>query len=258
MKRLSNIQVILTALCTPILFLILSTFNMLIYRGGHATEYMEVPYHFEDYIPNYDPTDLRYSFSLNYFSDMGALWTFDGRSNLLSSIIFCCTLTSFGIMMIPYFKRLPSFFEADSKGKKVVTVASKIALVAAWAYVGIGWTPWNVHPVVGTIHSIFNALGFLLVIPIGILIAIGIIRTEKYPNVYAGVSIFLALSMIAYVGSNFFAPPYETEPGLIFNVLGQKAIIYTLTVCIFLQTLGTYHYLVKRCEIPRLKTLIPR
>ncbi|MHA1453733.1 MAG: hypothetical protein ACTSRD_12805 [Promethearchaeota archaeon] len=48
-------------------------------------------------------------------------------------------------------------------------------------------------------------LGFLLMVPLVILFAVRIFRTQEYPNAFAWVSICLASIMVAYLGLIFFA-----------------------------------------------------
>ena len=78
-------------------FIALQSLGMKVYPGGTM----------------YDASTQGYSFSKNFFSDMGAYVARNGDPNYLSMILFAMSLTIVGITFISYYLLLPRLLGND-------------------------------------------------------------------------------------------------------------------------------------------------
>jgi len=227
-KRL--ILVAFGAIIGSLLFFILSILNMHLYPGS---------FHVGSSV---FPSD-RYSLKYNNLSDMGMLYTFTGEPNFLSAALFAFTLTLTGTSFLLYVRYFPHIFNRDSKSYKSARTGSMIGIVSSAAFIGIGWTPWDVLVIP---HMIFVLIGFLLTIVFNIFFAIAIFQDKNYPNGFAFTLIFYDLLIITYIMALILGPSYLSIKGRIVESLGQKIVIYTQMVLLILNAMGFLWVLKKK------------
>ncbi|MFQ5606228.1 MAG: hypothetical protein ACE5HS_23395, partial [bacterium] len=84
-----------------------------------------------------------YSFTHNFFSDLGRTHTFSGARNVPTSQIFRFTMSVVGICFVAFFFALPGLFRSPlSKGLGIA--AAVFGVLAGLCYFGIAQVPYNV------------------------------------------------------------------------------------------------------------------
>ena len=110
----------------PIQFVILTALAMWFYPGGTI----------------HHPEWEQYSFTYNYFSDLGRTSTFDQSPNIISHYLFKLTLSIVGLSTIGFFIVLPTIFN-NNFARILAIIAAFLGVLAGGAYIAIGHIPWN-------------------------------------------------------------------------------------------------------------------
>ncbi len=221
--RISSLRIsALVGILGAISFLILSVLNMFLYPGSFHIAYNVFPY-------------PHYSFIYNNLSDMGMLNTFTGESNYISAAIFTFTLTITGLSFFVYVRNFPKVFDYGTKSYKISRIGSILGMISSLAFVGIGWTPWDVAIIP---HMLFVFIGFLLSIVFNIYFAIAILNDAEYPNWFALTLIFYTLMIVGYILALILGPPYGSLMGRVVESLGQKIVVYTQMVLLIINAIG--------------------
>jgi hypothetical protein len=210
------------AIAGVILFLILSTINMIIYPGSFHVNYHVFPYD-------------HYSFIYNNLSDMGMFYTFTGEPNFTSAALFTITLTLTGISFFIFVRYFPLIFNPASKSYKLARLGSILGIISSIAFIGVGWTPWDKFIVP---HMLFVSTAFLFSILFNIFFAIAILRNKLYPNWFAIPLLSYALIIIGYILALALGPSYITLSGRVVESLGQKIVIYAQMIFIIINAIG--------------------
>ena len=203
-----------------ILFIFLQILGMLAYPGGTM----------------YDASTEGYSFSMNFFSDMGAYAARNGEPNYLSMIIFAISLTIVGLTFGLYYSLLPKLLGNDTVNFFMATIGSLFAIGGSICMIGTGFTPSDVvfAPHVFFANNIFHC--FLVT---SLLYTIVIFRSDRLKKRYAmGYALFF-ISIFIYVGILQYGPSARSgETALIFQVLSQKMIVIVFCCSVIHQTFG--------------------
>lgn len=197
------------------LFLVLTITAMIFYAGGNE----------------HDPTASGYSFSLNFFSSLGRTVAF-GNPNTFSAVLFFIALLSVGIGMIIFFLSYPRFFTGQLSCRIWSLLGSGFGTVSGLFFIGVAFTPVDLFQ---DIHVDFVIWAFRL-IPLAIAFyTLAILQHRIYPSRYAiGFAVFAGL-LFAYVWLLTSGPDTDTLEGLRIQAVGQKIIVYSSLLSIFLQ-----------------------
>jgi hypothetical membrane protein len=90
-----------------------------------------------------DRQTVGYAFSENFLSDLGMTKSWSGQPNPTASLLFNAAMVVLGLSIIPFFLFLPSHAPDQSESLRI---AAMLGVVSALALVGIGLTPFDVHP----------------------------------------------------------------------------------------------------------------
>ena len=201
-------------------FIALQSLGMKVYPGGTM----------------YDASTQGYSFSKNFFSDMGAYVARNGDPNYLSMILFAMSLTIVGITFISYYLLLPTLLGNDRINYILTWVGTLFAIGGSVCMIGTGFTPSDLvfAPHVFFANNIFHC--FLVT---ALFYTIVIFRSDGLPKRYAiGYAMFF-LSILAYVIILQYGPSVNSsESALIFQVLSQKVIVIVFCFSVIHQTYG--------------------
>ena len=198
-----------------LLYLALTAISILLYAGGTIN----------------DPDSVGYSFTRNFFSDLGK---FTPR-NFLSMIFFAGSLCVTGITFNFYFYNFMKYYNNDSLGI-MAKIGSFLGMVGALCFAGVGLTP---HNVLGDLHIIFVNWAFRSFLISSILLSIVLYKDERFPNHYAIGYCMFAVSIFLYILVLEFGPDAKSSDlSLIFNVLTQKAIILIFMLSVLFQSFG--------------------
>ena len=186
-----------------------------------------------------DRDTIGYSFLDNFFSDLGMARTYSGEPNTLSRFLFASALILVGMVLIAFFLLLASYFYETRLEMNSSRIGSTAGILAGIACIGIAATPWDLYL---TIHMIFVfVLSFALLVVL-ISYSIAILSNKPYPNLYAWVFIAYAFFLAVYTVLMMVSPDIETTSGLRIMATGQKILIYSGMLCLFIQVLGAFFY----------------
>ena len=198
-----------------ILYLIFTSISIIFYAGGTIR----------------NPDTLGYSFTQNFFSDLGKLST----DNFLAMIFFSGSLFVVGITFSIYFYYLMKSYNNDSLGI-IAIIGSGLGIIGAVCFIGVGFTP---HNVLFTPHIFFVNWAFRSFLLSSLLLSIALFKDVRLPSRYGVGYLFFAISIFFYILVLEFAPkPELSEISLIFNVLAQKAIVLIFLLSVLYQSFG--------------------
>ena len=202
------------------IFILLQIVGMIAYPGGTL----------------HDVSTEGYSFTNNFFSDMGTYAARNGDPNYLSMIIFAFSLTIVGITFSFYYLVLPNVLGEDRINYILAIIGTVFAIGGSICMIGTGLTPSDiVHgPHVFFANNIFHC--FLIT---AFVYTIVIFRSEILKKRYSiGYGLFF-ISIFAYVGILQYGPPATAgESELVFQVVSQKMIVGVFCFSVLHQTFG--------------------
>ena len=188
----------------------LTVVAMLLFAGGSA----------------FDPAAAGYSFTRNFFSDLGLTVTFDGAANTAASSIFTYSLICVGVALAAFAVATRRLGVTTPGARVTAAVAMVAGVVSGVAYAGIACTPYDLFPAA---HSRFVdlAFGFLLIFVVCLAaLEIG----ARWPLRFVLANLVYAVLLTIYVYLLFWGPSTETARGLFIMVVAQKIIVYSSIV----------------------------
>jgi hypothetical membrane protein len=203
------------------LFVVLTLVAMLIYPGGsHA-----------------NLSQTGYSFSRNFFSDLGLRQAHNGQPNPVAGALFFVALTLAGLMLVLFFFRFRCFF-LDTRQDQIISLfGSLLGLGAGISFVGVAFTPADIYL---EAHVQFVMWAFRL-LPLAILcFTLVMFNTRTFPRGYAYTLLGYFGLLVAYFLLLTQGPGFETPHGLIIQAVGQKIIVYASIVSIMIVSLGAW------------------
>ena len=203
-----------------ILFVFFQLFGMLVYPGGTI----------------HDISTNGYSFTSNFFSDMGAYAARNGEPNYLSMIFFSLSLTLVGVTFAFYYLVLPKIMGSDHFNYILSWIGTIFAFCGSICLIGTGLTPTDL---VFDAHVFFANNIFYSFLITAFCYSIVIFRSEVLDKLYAmGYALFF-ISIFIYVGVLQFGPAVHTgQSALVFQVVAQKLIVIIFCLTVVHQTFG--------------------
>lgn len=218
-KDLKNNLIYILSIIGCIQFIIVTAIAMVFYKGG-------------TYI---DSSTLGYNFWLNYFSDLGRTVAHSGIPNTISFVLFTIALSLWGITQIPFYITFPTIFRNYPNLRKISICGSILGIISGISYAGVAFTPSDIA---GSFHDFFVVIGFSTVFFSIILYSYVIFKNKDYPNFYVIILATSVFILSVYFLFLFFTPSSQTPEGLLTYVVGQKFMIYTLSICNIIQGYG--------------------
>lgn len=207
-------------------FFIFSVVAMWLYHGGS----------------NSFPLETHYNFTHNFFSDLGRTVDFKGISNQPVAHIFLVSLSLSGFSVVVFF--IAKLFIYKQKKSIIAFVGSTAGIIAGLCCIGIAFTPYNIFL---QWHLIFVKLGFSIFLIAALCYAYVIFKNEKQNSFYAYVYLVFGCVLSVYLTVLFLGPDVRSsESSLVLHVVSQKAMAYSLFVCMLIQFQGTIKYLSKQ------------
>jgi hypothetical protein len=192
-------------------FLIFSTLAMLFYTGGNS----------------FYPDSGKYSFFLNFISDLGMETTFDGNSNLFSQILFGIGVFITGLSLFLFvwilFLGIIKTTKISLIKKIVSVIALLLGIMASIGYIGIAFTPWDV---LSSAHMISVYLGFYSTPLMAFTFIFVFLKTKDLPQKAILPFFLLFIWVNLYIGTMWFGPSGSTELVRNFHAISQKAAVY--------------------------------
>ncbi|MHA1940662.1 MAG: hypothetical protein ACXAC2_23135 [Candidatus Kariarchaeaceae archaeon] len=200
-------------------FLLLTMLAMVFYEGGTRL----------------DPTVADYSFFQNFFSDLGRLEAFSGKSNLVSVFLFVIAILGLSIGSFTFFSIQPSLFVKNTHYYRYFDYSVKAGKLASLLFLGVALAPSDIIPI---IHDFFVVSGFTLIAFVSL--SLGILNyKEGFMNKWYSLAFFvLVIELILYGSLFLFIPTITNTSHLIIRATTQKIIIYSLIGCFLIQSYG--------------------
>ena len=203
-----------------ILFIILQFLGMLVYPGGTI----------------HDIETSGYSFTSNFFSDMGAYAARNGEPNYLSMILFSLSLTLVGVTFAFYYFVLPKIMGKNKINYILSWAGTFFAFCGSICLIGTGLTPTDL---VFDAHVFFANNIFHSFLITAFCYSIVILKSDVLDRKYAiGYALFF-LSIFVYVMILQFGPSVNAgQSALVFQVVAQKMIVIIFCLTVVHQTFG--------------------
>ena len=184
-----------------------------------------------------------YSFSHNFFSDLGLRTAHNGQPNPLSRALFTTALTLTGLTLALFFIQFRCFF-LDTRRDQLLSLAGAVlGLGAGICFVGVAFTPADVYL---DAHVQFVMWAFRL-FPLAVLcFTLVMFRTTTLPRGYAYVFLGFFALLVAYYLLLTRGPGFAASQGQVIQALGQKIIVYASLISTMIVSLGAW-----RAQNPR-------
>jgi len=206
-----------------IYFVISFILAMIIYAGGTIN----------------DPESMGYSFTRNFFSDLGKFTT----ENIISAMMFNLSLIVCGWSFAAYFFYFTKLFNQNTIIHILAKVGSFAGIIGALCFIGVGLTPHNLFL---DYHIVFVNWAFRSFLLASISLSVVLYKDNRFENRFAmGYFIFAILTFLYVLVLEFAPDPKISDFALIFNVIAQKIIIFAFIFSILYQSFGNSKLLAK-------------
>ena len=179
-----------------------------------------------------NPESMGYSFTRNFFSDLGKFTT----ENIISAMMFNLSLIVCGWSFAAYFFYFTKLFNQNTIIHILAKVGSFAGIIGALCFIGVGLTPHNLFL---DYHIVFVNWAFRSFLLAGILLSVVLYKDNRFKNIFAmGYFIFAILTFLYVLVLEFAPNPKISDFSLIFNVIAQKIIVFTFITSILYQSFG--------------------
>jgi hypothetical protein len=211
------------------LFVALTFIAMLTYPGGTIT----------------DATTVGYSFSRNFFSDLGRVTAANGQSNWVSMILFFTAEMVVGIGMVFFFIAFGEFFKTDRTGTWVSLLGTVVGIASGLCFAGVAFAPADLHLGVHVQLVLWAYRTFLVAVAT---YAYVIFRQNDYPRRYGWIFIVFTICLAAYLILLTYGPGPLTPAGIVIQAVGQKIIVYVSVISVMAQAWLAYRFRFKSSQ----------
>ncbi len=181
-----------------------------------------------------------YSFTHNFFSDLGRLTAQSGQPNWVSAVLFFIALSIAGASLAIFFILYPRLFTRGQMQHLLCLAGSVLGILAGISFIGVAFAPADINLVV---HTQFVIWAFRL-FPLAVLCYVPALFMDKnYPRRYAWVFALFCALLIGYYLLITTGPHATAPQGLVIQAIGQKVIVYASIISISIQSFGAYRYL---------------
>lgn len=212
-----------------LLFVLLTTIAMVFYPGSRSLLH----------------TSPHYSFTMNFFSDLGATRTTASHINVISSVLFMTALAGIGLGVSAF--SFNSLVVWSRKHRFVLPsrISVPVAMVSGLGFIGIAVFPCNMSVALHT-TCVLIAFSFLLgYIAILTTVQIG----NGWLNFYIIANICYVIMLVIYMSLLAAGRNITTVGGMELQAVSQKVIVYTSTLNMAIQAVGIRRHL-SSCASP--------
>ncbi|MDG1986398.1 MAG: hypothetical protein P8J18_00335 [Halieaceae bacterium] len=193
----------------PTYFAFAVVIAMLLYPGGNI----------------HDSSQVGYSLSSNFLSDLGTYAAYSGEVNFFSSLFFNTAMLAFSLVAISFFYT-PMLFRSRSLDFRIALLGSACMVIGFLFFCTVGLTPADLY-LDAHIFVAINAPRWLAIG--GILYWIVLYRSDSKPVYLMAISTFFLL-VLAYACYQFFTRDsgIKTLEKLITQATIQKAMVLVM------------------------------
>lgn len=200
-------------------FLVLVHLAMYLYKGGSIHE------------PHLDS----YSFTTNFFSDLGRRRLPDGEMNIPTSLIFRTTMTMTGLCVSLFFLAIPSLFKKNGT-RALAVLAALLGIISGVCYIMIGNVPYDVSYWKHTYYVRAGFISFLLMV---FFYTTAIFAEKNYPNRYGWLFIIFGGILLIQISIMLLGPrSWRSQEALYLQAVAQKIVVYAEVICMLIQAIG--------------------
>lgn len=163
-----------------LIFLFGTFIAMIFYSGGHFC----------------NSSNPGYSFSNNFFSDLGTSVSNSGKSNTISMIIFIISICCLGIGMILFFMILPSNINKSKLAKVFSKLGSIHGILSGICAIGVGFTPGDLLPIW---HGIIAVGLYLFLAEASIFYGIAFLIENTIPKLNSYIFIVFGVFVLIFI-----------------------------------------------------------
>ena len=177
----------------------------------------------------HDPSQLGYSISHNFLSDLGGYKSHSGLPNLISFLIFNFSMTLFTLIGIS-FLFIPKLFKEDIISFIISIIGSAFLFFGTLFFAGVGLTPYDLYL---DEHIFFAINAFRLLIPGLVLYFFVLIRSsvsKKYSVMIFCLLFFTFLYVVYQILSD---SPLTSIEQMVEQAIIQKIITLVNIICMF-------------------------
>ena len=177
----------------------------------------------------HDPSQLGYSISHNFLSDLGGYKSHSGLPNLISFLIFNFSMTLFTLIGIS-FLFIPKLFKEDIISFIISIIGSAFLFFGTLFFAGVGLTPYDLYL---DEHIFFAINAFRLLVPGLILYFFVLIRSgvsKKYAVMIFCLLFFTFLYVVYQILSD---SPLTSIEQMVEQAIIQKIITLVNIICMF-------------------------
>jgi len=192
-----------------------------------------------------------YSFTHNFFSELGSLKTNGNRTNYAikkmnntsSMLLFNSALILIGIsisLFYVFFYRIFQLFEDSKKAKFYSSKTKFIGIIVGIFFAGIGLIPVDLH---FKAHILVAQGAFCSLFILSMIHFLALRNSILFKSLYSYGYFIFSILLISYLCIVFFGP--KIHPGIIFSesdlmlqVVAQKVIVLSFILTILFQAIG--------------------
>ena len=198
----------------PIFFVLASIIAAYFYAGGNI----------------HNPSQVGYSVTHNFLSDLGGFKSHSGKVNILSALLFNISMIMF-ILVGVSFLFVPRLFKENKTNYFLSILGSIFFFLGTVFFAGVGFTPYDLYL---DMHVFFAINAFRFLIPASVLYFTVLLRSSM-SNKYALAIIVLFLFTFFYVVYQIVsASPLESLEKMVEQATLQKIIALINVVSIFI------------------------
>ena len=177
----------------------------------------------------HDPSQIGYSISHNFLSDLGGYKSHSGLPNLISFLIFNFSMTLFTLIGIS-FLFIPKLFKEDIISFIISIIGSVFLFFGTLFFAGVGLTPYDLYL---DEHIFFAINAFRLLVPGLVLYFFVLIRSsvsKKYSVMIFCLLFFTFLYVVYQIMSD---SPLTSIEQMVEQAIIQKIITLVNIICMF-------------------------
>ena len=226
LSQRADLFIIGYAIFSSVLFIVGSGISMLLYKGGNRLE----------------QDTGHYSFLLNYFSDLGRIYTYTGNLNLPVSIIYGVTFFQVALVWTAFNVVWPKTLKGE--GAKLAKIGAFVSMFSSLAFVAVIFTPMDMVP---KMHDYSVFLAFVLNTIAMFIYAYCVYKNSEYSRKYAVIyTSFLAVQILYIFLMIYGTMLLDDQKGLLLKVSSQKIVVYSLILSQVIQGLMTFQKISQR------------
>lgn len=177
----------------------------------------------------HDPSQIGYSISHNFLSDLGGYKSHSGLPNLISFLIFNFSMTLFTLIGIS-FLFIPKLFKEDIISFIISIIGSAFLFFGTLFFAGVGLTPYDLYL---DEHIFFAINAFRLLVP-GLVLYFFVLIRSSVSKKYAVMIFCLLFFTFLYVVYQIISDsPLTSIEQMVEQAIIQKIITLVNIICMF-------------------------